>query len=42
MIEDPKKAMEMGQSGRKYFLEHFERKIITKQWNTILNKLVVE
>ena len=40
MIEDPRKAMEMGQSGRKYFLEHFERKIITKQWNIILNKLV--
>ena len=40
MIEDPKKAMEMGQSGREYFLEHFERKIITKQWNIILNKLV--
>ena len=40
MIEDPKTAMEMGQSGREYFLEHFERKIITKQWNIILNKLV--
>jgi len=40
IIDDPEKAMEMGQNGRKYFLKHFERKIITKQWYNILNKLI--
>lgn len=42
IFEDPKKAMEMGQSGRKYFLEHFERKIIAKQWNATLNQVITE
>jgi glycosyltransferase involved in cell wall biosynthesis len=42
IIEDPKKSIKMGQNARKYFLEHFERKIITKQWNTILNQLIAK
>lgn len=42
IVEDPIKAIEMGQSGRKYFLEHFERKIITGQWNTMLNQLIAK
>ena len=40
IIEDPKKAIKMGQNGRKYFLEHFKRKIITRQWNILLNQLI--
>jgi len=40
IVDDPEKATKMGQNGRKYFLEHFERKIITKQWNDMLSKLI--
>jgi len=36
----PEKAMEMGKNGRKYFLEHFERKLLTKQWNDMLNEFI--
>ncbi len=39
IVDDQEKAREMGQNGRTYFLEHFERKIITKQWNDMLIKL---
>jgi putative colanic acid biosynthesis glycosyltransferase WcaI len=39
IIDNQEKAIAMGKNGRKYFLEHFERKIITRQWNSILNKL---
>lgn len=38
IVDDHEKARRMGQNGRKYFLEHFERKIITKQWYNILNE----
>ena len=38
IIDDQEKAIAMGKNGRKYFLEHFERKVITRQWNSILNK----
>ena len=40
IIDNQEKAIAMGKNGRKYFLEHFERKIITRQWNIILNKLI--
>ena len=40
IVNNPGKAAEMGQNGRKYFLEHFERKIITKQWYNILNEVI--
>ena len=39
IIDNQEKAKALGKNGRKYFLEHFERKIITRQWNSILNKL---
>lgn len=40
IIDDQEKVIDMGKNGRKYFLEHFERKIITRQWHSILNKLI--
>ena len=40
IVDDQKKAEKMGHNGKNYFLEHFERKIITKQWNDILSKLI--
>ncbi|MGR8998183.1 MAG: glycosyltransferase family 4 protein [Gammaproteobacteria bacterium] len=40
IVDDPEKTSEMGQSGKTYFLEHFERKIITKQWYNILNEVI--
>jgi len=39
IIDNQEKAKALGKNGRKYFLEHFERKIITRQWNSILNKM---
>jgi glycosyltransferase involved in cell wall biosynthesis len=39
IIDNQEKAIAMGKNGRKYFLEHFERKLITRQWNSILNKM---
>ncbi len=36
ILDDPTKAQELGQQGRKYFLEHFERKKITNQWKDVL------
>jgi glycosyltransferase involved in cell wall biosynthesis len=36
ILDDPEKAKEMGQNGRQYFLEHFERKKVTKQWKEVL------
>jgi len=40
IVDDQGKAREMGQNGKTYFLEHFERKIITKQWHDMLSKLI--
>ncbi|HUT43324.1 MAG TPA: glycosyltransferase family 4 protein [Desulfobacterales bacterium] len=40
IVDDPEKAVKMGQNGKTYFLEHFERKIITKQWYNILNEII--
>lgn len=36
IIDDKENSKKMGENGRKYFLEHFERKIITKQWKELL------
>jgi len=36
IIDEPQKAQMMGESGRKYFLSHFERKKITMQWKEVL------
>ena len=41
IIDNQEKAKAMGKNGRIYFLEHFERKIITKQWCSMLNKLIL-
>ena len=40
IVDDPEKAVKMGQNGKTYFLEHFERKIITKQWYNLLNEVI--
>lgn len=36
IIDTPQKAHEMGENGRRYFLDHFERKKITLQWKEVL------
>jgi len=36
VLDDPKKAQEMGQNGRRYFLERFERKMVTREWKEAL------
>ena len=41
VLDDPEKAKEMGQNGRQYFLEHFERKKITKQWAKLLRQIEI-
>ena len=41
-LDDSKKAEEMGKNGRKYFLEHFERKTPTKQWEFVLENILTE
>jgi hypothetical protein len=33
------RAVEMGENGRRYFLEHFERKKITREWKELLTNL---
>jgi glycosyltransferase involved in cell wall biosynthesis len=40
IVDDQEKVSKMGQNGRTYFLEHFERKIITKQWYNILSEVI--
>ena len=39
ILDDLGKAKEMGQNGRQYFLEHFERKMVTRQWKKVLEKV---
>ena len=39
LLDDTQKAQELGQNGRSYFLEHFERKKITKQWKDVLGQI---
>ena len=36
IVDDPGRAARMGKNGRRYFLEHFERKKITRQWFEML------
>jgi len=40
IIDEPLKAQEMGENGWKYFLKHFERKIITMQWKKVLESII--
>ena len=41
LLDSPKMAQELGRNGRRYFLEHFERKIIMKQWKDVLKKALI-
>jgi len=41
LTDNPEKASKMGLNGRKYFLEHFERKILTKQWKEVLCEILI-
>jgi glycosyltransferase involved in cell wall biosynthesis len=40
LIDYPEKARKMGLNGRTYFLEHYERKSLTKKWQEVLNNIV--
>jgi glycosyltransferase involved in cell wall biosynthesis len=40
LIDYPEKARKMGLNGRSYFLEHYERKSLTKKWQEVLNNIV--
>lgn len=40
LLEDKEQAQRMGENGRRYFLEHFERKIITRQWKDLLENIL--
>lgn len=42
IIDSPEKAQRMGENGRKYFLDHFERKKITMQWKEVLESIVLK
>jgi len=42
LIDDQDKAQEMEKNGRRYFLEYFERKKITKQWKKVLEAVRAE
>ena len=39
VLDNEARAFEMGENGRRYFLEHFERKKITRQWKDLLMSL---
>ncbi len=39
ILDDPAKTKEMGQNGRQYFLEHFERKMVTRKWKKLLKQI---
>jgi len=32
ILDDQEKVKEMGENGRRYFLERFERKKVTREW----------
>lgn len=40
LLDDPETMQKMGTSGRKYFLEHFERKKVTSQWKNVLESII--
>lgn len=39
VLDNETRAVEMGENGRRYFLEHFERKKITRKWRDLLMSL---
>lgn len=39
ILDDPEKAKDMGQNGRQYFLERFERKMVTREWKEALEEV---
>jgi len=39
ILDDPEKAEKMGQNGRQYFLEHFDRKMLTREWEKLLKPI---
>ena len=39
ILDDPEKAEKMGQNGRQYFLEHFDRKMLTREWQKLLKPI---
>lgn len=39
ILDNKDRAVEMGENGRQYFLEHFERKKITGEWKDLLMSL---
>ena len=41
LLDSPTMAQGLGRNGRRYFLEHFERKKITKQWKDVLKKTLI-
>jgi glycosyltransferase involved in cell wall biosynthesis len=41
LMDNPKKARNMGLNGRKYFLKHFERKNLTKIWKEVLSETLL-
>ena len=41
ILDHPAKAHKMGLNGRKYFLEHFERKKLTKRWKEVLCETLI-
>lgn len=40
ILNNPETAKTFGQNGRRYFLEHFERKILTKKWKDTLDMIL--
>ena len=41
ILDDPEKAEKMGQNGRQYFLEYFERKKVTRKWEKLLKQIYI-
>lgn len=40
VLDNKARAVEMGENGRRYFLEHFERKKITREWKDLLQQII--
>ena len=40
ILDNEVRAFEMGENGRRYFLEHFERKKITRKWIDLLQQIM--
>jgi glycosyltransferase involved in cell wall biosynthesis len=41
LMDNPEKTRKMGLNGRTYFLENYERKNLTKQWEEVLKKILI-